>query len=388
MRWSNLFIIFRREVRDQIRDRRTLFMIFVLPILLYPILGIGVIKFAAALEQKPRVVVVVGAEYLPEVAAALESERRRLQSGALRFARPRPSGWSCGRNRRRAPGATRACASRRSATGEASAVMVIPPDLPEQLQRENEIEIIPIQYNSVDEPSQITYLRLKELVAAGGRASSTAGSSATRRRRATPSRSRSRPRTWRPRSEVGGSVWSRLFPFLLVMMSLTGAFYPAIDLCAGEKERGTMETLLISPASRSEIVLGKFLTVMLASVMTAILNLLEHGTDRHPARPPGRGLLGRGGPAVGAAASVIAPPTLQAAFWMILLLIPLAAFFSAVCVSLAVLARSMKEGQYYMTPLYLVCMPLDLPDADARASSSTCFTAWSRSRGSPCSCGP
>ena len=39
-------------------------------------------------------------------------------------------------------------------------------------------------------------------------------------------------------------------------------------------------------------------------------------------------------------------------------LIPLAAFFSAVCVSLAVLARSMKEGQYYMTPLYLVCLPL------------------------------
>ena len=65
MSWSNLFLIFRREVRDQIRDRRTLFMIFVLPILLYPILGIGVIKFASALEQKPRLVVVVGAEYLP-----------------------------------------------------------------------------------------------------------------------------------------------------------------------------------------------------------------------------------------------------------------------------------------------------------------------------------
>ena len=43
---------------------------------------------------------------------------------------------------------------------------------------------------------------------------------------------------------------------------------------------------------------------------------------------------------------------------MILLLIPLAAFFSAVCLALAVLARSMKEGQYYMTPLYLVCLPL------------------------------
>ena len=61
------------------------------------------------------------------------------------------------------------------------------------------------------------------------------------------------------------------------MMSLTGAFYPAVDLCAGEKERGTMETLLISPASRTEIVLGKFFTVMLASVMTALLNLVSMG---------------------------------------------------------------------------------------------------------------
>ena len=61
------------------------------------------------------------------------------------------------------------------------------------------------------------------------------------------------------------------------MMSLTGAFYPAIDLCAGEKERGTMETLLISPASRTELVLGKFLTVMLASVTTALLNLVSMG---------------------------------------------------------------------------------------------------------------
>ena len=77
--------------------------------------------------------------------------------------------------------------------------------------------------------------------------------------------------------EVGGSVWARLFPFLLVMMSLTGAFYPAVDICAGEKERGTMETLLISPASRTEIVAGKFLTVMLASVMTAMLNLVSMG---------------------------------------------------------------------------------------------------------------
>jgi len=89
-------------------------------------------------------------------------------------------------------------------------------------------------------------------------------------------------------AEVGGSVWARIFPFLLVMMALTGAFYPAIDLCAGEKERGTMETLLISPASRAEIVVGKFLTVVLASVMTAAFEPRKHGSDGHPTGQPGR----------------------------------------------------------------------------------------------------
>ncbi len=58
--------------------------------------------------------------------------------------------------------------------------------------------------------------------------------------------------------------------------------------------------------------------------------------------------------------AVLAPPSPTSYFWMLLLLIPLSAFFSAICVALAVLARSMKEGQYYMTPLYLGSLPLVL----------------------------
>src|SRR6266704_3391862 len=73
MRWSNVAVIFRREVRDQIRDRRTLFMIFVLPIMLYPILGIGTLKLTEAFQQKPRTVVVVGAESLPEGSGLLNA---------------------------------------------------------------------------------------------------------------------------------------------------------------------------------------------------------------------------------------------------------------------------------------------------------------------------
>ena len=81
MRWSNVLIIFRREVRDQIRDRRTLFMIFVLPILLYPVLGIGVLQFSEAFEQKPRKVVLVGAELPAREAPAAQ---RRAATGSSR----------------------------------------------------------------------------------------------------------------------------------------------------------------------------------------------------------------------------------------------------------------------------------------------------------------
>ena len=69
------------------------------------------------------------------------------------------------------------------------------------------------------------------------------------------------------------SLWSKVLPFVLLIWALTGAFYPAIDLCAGEKERGTLETLLSSPAERSEIVMGKLFTIMTFSIATAVLNL-------------------------------------------------------------------------------------------------------------------
>ncbi len=116
-----------------------------------------------------------------------------------------------------------------------------------------------------------------------------------------------------------------------------------------------METLLISQQSRTEIVLGKFFTVMLASMSTALLNLVSMGLT-------GIQLAGQvtAGTRGGKMATMIAPPSPSSYFWMMLLLVPLSAFFGALCVALATLARSMKEGQYYMTPLYLASLPLIL----------------------------
>src|SRR5439155_7275809 len=77
----------------------------------------------------------------------------------------------------------------------------------------------------------------------------------------------------KPAMEQIFDLLTRVFPFILVLWSLAGTLYPAVDLCAGEKERGTMETLLISPAQREEIVWGKFLTIWVFSAVTALLNL-------------------------------------------------------------------------------------------------------------------
>src|SRR5262249_19265365 len=136
----------------------------------------------------------------------------------------------------------------------------------------------------------------------------------------------------------------RVFPFVLVMWCLAGALYPAVDVCAGEKERGTMETLLISPTSREEIVWGKFLTIWVFSAATALLNLLSMGLTTW--------LFSRAAPN-----DVFRPAAL---IWAVVLLLPLSAFFSAVALAVGAYARSSKEGQYYLMPLFLLTMPLVL----------------------------
>ena len=112
--------------------------------------------------------------------------------------------------------------------------MVIPADLPDQFRNKNDVQI-PIHYKSVDEPSQITYLRLREVLDRWKR-----GIVDERRKQDKLPQGYTQPIQVKgvdvaTAQEVEGNVWSRIFPFLLVIMSLTGAFYPAVDLCAGRK---------------------------------------------------------------------------------------------------------------------------------------------------------
>jgi sodium transport system permease protein len=355
IRWRNVWTIFRREARDQIRDRRTLFMVFVLPLLLYPILGMGILKLSAAFDQKPRTIVILGAEHLPSLPALLNSRKDgfepslfvRAKDAALLRVELATENWDWNK-----PGAVR----QGIRGGLAEVVVIVPPDVKQQIENLGSAKL-PILYDSTDEPSQITYLRVREVLEQWRDAIVEARLVHDQKPPGYTEPIAVKGEDVAPEDEIGGSIWGRIFPFLLVIMALTGAFYPAVDLCAGEKERGTMETLLISPATRSEIVLGKFFTVMLASMSTALLNLVSMGLTGLQLA----GQVASMGPKSGSKmATLIAPPSPTSYFWMMLLLVPLSAFFAALCVALATMARSMKEGQYYMTPLYLVSLPLIL----------------------------
>ncbi|MFO7974413.1 MAG: ABC transporter permease subunit/CPBP intramembrane protease [Candidatus Hydrogenedentota bacterium] len=151
-----------------------------------------------------------------------------------------------------------------------------------------------------------------------------------------------------PAARIVGTLLAVMLPLIMVLMVGVGAFYPAVDLTAGEKERGTFETLLSTPATKFEIVCGKFLTVFCISMLTGLLNLasmamtftfhlsdlltkLQVSPDKTPVEFP-----------------------LLTAILMVFLLMPLALFVSALMMSVAVLARTFKEAQNYVTPFFLV----------------------------------
>lgn len=356
MRFSIIWLIFRREVHDQLRDRRTLMMIVGLPIVLYPLLGLGIAQFAASFENKPRLVFVLNSSSLPEEPRLLESTGEQFATSLF----DSPNEASRLRIRLIEPENASKLESDTELRRDlvrlkvADAIVRIPYDIQDQIARDVRAGI-EIDYDSSDERSELTYRRVTDVLS---RWSEQIVKARLERDNKPPSYVkpiRAVSKDVASVTETGGGVWAKLFPFLLVMMSLTGAFYPAIDLCAGEKERGTMETLLISPATRTEIVLGKFLTIMLASVMTTLINLASMGLTSLQLSSL---LTANRAAGAGAGMTLIAPPSWSSAGWMIVLLIPLSAFFSALCLSLAVLARSMKEGQYYMAPVYFIALPL------------------------------
>ena len=366
MNWKHVKLIFSRELRDQLRDRRTLFTITILPILLYPLMGMLMLQVAQFSREHPVRIKILGTENIPESPKLIEGEQLYQRVGLEHIA----------------PLVTLNCAAlpadsadesqlEKQATdwlnkGEQDLVVIFKPRFREYMEKLAETKVgekfdgsllddtdrgVQVILTRSRDQSQIAYNRWEIAIEVWQQewiATKLKGAGFD-------------PRLVRPlhippvdvapEATRRAIVWSKILPFIMLIWALTGAFYPAVDLCAGEKERGTLETLLSSPARRREIVWGKLLTVMFFSCMTALLNL---GSMQITASLLGRQFAEGGARGL---ADTLGTPPIYAIGWLTLALLPMAALFSALALAVAALARSTKEGQYYLMPLLLLTLP-------------------------------
>lgn len=143
---------------------------------------------------------------------------------------------------------------------------------------------------------------------------------------------------------MGGKIFGSLVPVLIIVTLIFGAMYPAIDLTAGEKERGTLETILTVPIHRNELLMGKFLTVSSFALVTGMLNLFSMMLTYS------LGLI-----QMGALAGAVKFNISTSAFLVLFAsMLPLSLFISSTVLSVCIFARSFKEAQNLVTPFYLL----------------------------------
>jgi sodium transport system permease protein len=360
MRRSVVRLIAKREIRDLLRDRRTLLIVLGLPALLYPAFVIVGLAFAISMMDQKTVIGVSGLEHLPApqshpeallagAALAVEADRKWDDPALFIDGKFNPKFLKADANVgtlvvHQLPTGERGPLDSR----EVDAILVIPPNVLTGIDSVPRPEIR-ILGRDGDETSKLAVARLNGVVGRWRERVKVVRFV----RRGLPADfdepvaiidpDDAKPAETRTADELR-DVFVKFLPFLLVMWTMAGALHPAIDLTAGEKERGTMETLLICPAGRVEIVSGKFMAVWVFSYAGALWNLLWM--------------------AAGALFLGVLLPTPVLSFaglgWAALLAIPLAALFSSLALGLGAFARSTKEGQYYLLPLMVLTLPLSM----------------------------
>jgi sodium transport system permease protein len=137
--------------------------------------------------------------------------------------------------------------------------------------------------------------------------------------------------------------FATIVPLILIMMTITGAVYPAIDLTAGERERGTMESLMAAPVSRVAILAAKYVAVWIVAMLTATLNVASMLTTLWVLQLD-KAFLGEQGITVSIVVQIFG------------LLGLFAIFFSSILLVVTSSARSFKEAQAYLIPLMMISL--------------------------------
>jgi sodium transport system permease protein len=373
MRLPFVWTIYRKEITEALRDRITLLMVIGLPMLLYPLLFIGITKVqktqAATEDKRASKIAVWGAAPAPLLdwlkrtntltleswSGMPDSLRRDFESGK---SQPPPAGATnvaaITNQAVNLPGSSRATNAPESELLKAAriivtrrdvdAVLIVWPGLDDAITRKG-LGQLTMYFDSVRPASEKAVSRLdselrgfrldllKQREKDLGLTPGFTRALETRQEDVAPSQRRA------------GSFLGGVLPLLLIMLSAIGALNPAIDLTAGEKDRATMQTMLCAPVTTLEIVAGKFLAVWSISLLGALANAASIGLS-----------LGQILAKVGGLS--LSPLTFLLAFACLL---PITCTVSALFLAVAALGRDVKDATNFLTPTFsLLILPISV----------------------------
>jgi len=370
MRPHIIWTIFRKEITEALRDRLTLAAVIGLPLLLYPLMILGMTKVQKAhIESEDERVsqAAVWGDAPESLLTALQTSTNvsltnwagvsegllaEFRAGKFQPAAGEDLNASAATNRNTLIETARQLVLDR----KQDAVLIVWPGFNEALTAEG-LGKVSICYDSVRPASEKARDRLTEalrayrtkLVAhreqAHGLTPGFAAGLEIRVNNLAP-----------PKRQVGERL-GLLLPFIVILLSATGGLYASIDITAGEKDRATMQTLLCAPVHNLEIVIGKFLTVWCISLLAAMANVASIGATVARA-------------AAGGSQSFfnVSPGTFMLA---LLLLLPATFTITAFFLALAMTARDAKDaGNFLGASLTMLLMPMMivmLPGVDLNA---------------------
>jgi sodium transport system permease protein len=330
-----MWLVFKKEIKELIRDRKTLFFMIALPLLIFPLI-IGIVGFVSkqAIDKAETQILnyaLIGGQYAPDIVQDLQQPEKfnfvEVSEGADYTAIIRSE--------------------------TVDFVLVIPENYSSNV-LENGQANVKLYFN--DAGLNLVYRRVNEIVKSQSelfqqRAFIDLGLDEAKQSALIEPIVLEKVNTADARENWGEKIGGML-PYVLFLLCLTGAMAPATDIGAGEKERGTLETLLISPIDRNKIVMGKFLTIAFAGTMTALLTVTSMVVW---------GLVLSQGMAIKFVADFMAQIAMHDFLLIFLMLVPVVAIFAAVLLSISIYAKSFKEAQSYMGPMsILVVVPIML----------------------------
>jgi sodium transport system permease protein len=330
MSLRNIGIVYRKELTEALRDSRTLISSILIPLFLFPVLTVGIgyafVEVADQASHEASKIMVLGGADSPDVVQKLKDAPN------LRVVKARADYVDLISNKK------------------IRAAIDLPPGFQADVENGSHPEV-KIYVFSGDLKSMLSATRIKEQL-------TEYRDGMVRDRLAAQHLPESLMKPFAVEQKnvvsedrVAGESYGGLITYLVILMCMTGAMYPAMDLTAGEKERGTMETILSSPIDRTHLVFGKFFVVLTASLATATLSVLSMAGSF--------AVLGHYGNGTGIGDDFpILTMHAQTAFAIFIMALPVAVLFSAVLMTISLFAKTFKEAQSYLTPMtFLVIVP-------------------------------